>query len=305
MDFGRTEPEALRFLAGLRLSEVRVPDGRHVANAASFAPRSVFHPKVFMCRGPTDQSFGLLVGSGNLTISGLAVGTECGTLGAWRGRLDVKEREALAQAQDTSEWFNMMWAAADALDDVIGQYERAWRRRPVRLPEEETVPAQRYRDAAPGVVARDLAASYAAAQALWIEVGTLYKNRGRGEAGNQVDLKRGARVFFGFPAAEVVTDTVLGQVRIGCPGYDEQECSVRYGNNQMDKVNLPIPGREGPDSYDDSILIFERIPGGERDEMPRFRLSITDQGGLDERRVEARAAINMPLRSGRGMGLFF
>lgn len=306
MDFGRTEPEALRFLAALQRSEVRVPDGCHVANATGFAPSSVFHPKVFMCRGPANPAFGLVVGSGNLTISGLAVGTECGTLGAWRGRLDVEEREALAQAQETSAWFDVMWDAADPLEDVIGQYETAWRRRPVRLPEDETLPAQRYRDAEQEVVARDLAANYAAAQALWIEVrGRLYANLTTREVGNQVDLKRGARVFFGFPAADVPTDTVLGQVRIGCPGYAEQECSVRYGNNQMDKVNLPIPGRDGPDSYDNSILIFERIPRGRRGGVPRFRLTVTDETGLAERRAEARAAIDVPLRSGRGMGLLF
>ena len=87
MDFRRTEPEALRFLAGLRRSEMRVPDGRRVAAAPGFIPRSVFHPKVFLSRGAAGPSFGLLVGSGNLTLGGLAVGAECGTLGAWRGRL--------------------------------------------------------------------------------------------------------------------------------------------------------------------------------------------------------------------------
>ena len=305
MDFGRTEPEAFRFLAGLQRSEVRVPNGRQVVAAAGFAPRSVFHPKVFMCRGPTAPVFGIVVGSGNLTISGLAVGAECATLGAWKGRLDAAEREASEQAQETSAWFDAIWDTADPLGDVIAQYEAAWRRRPVRLPEDETLPAQQYRDAEPAVVAPDLAASYAAARALWVKVGTLYKNRGRGEAGNQVDLKRGARVFFGFPAAGVATDTVLGQVRIGCPGYDEQECSVRYGNNQMDKVNLPVPGKDGPDTYDESILIFEKIPAGRRGRLPRLLLTVTNEAGLNEARIQARAALDIPLRSGRGMGLLF
>ena len=282
-----------------------MPNGRQVVGTAGFAPRSVFHPKVFVCRGAAASVFGLVVGSGNLTISGLAVGAECATLGAWKGRLDTVEREALIQAQETLAWFNAMWTAADPLDDVIVQYEAAWRRRPVRLPEDDTLPAQRYRDAEPQVVAPDLAANYAAARALWVEVGTLYKNRGRNEAGNQVDLKRGARAFFGFPATEVARNTVLGQVRIGCPDYDEQECSVRYGNNYMDKVNLPIPGREGPDTYDDSILMFERLPGGARARLPRFSLTVIDDAGLTDRRAEARATLDIPLRGGRRMGLIF
>lgn len=307
MDFGRTEPEAFRFLAGLQRSEVRVPNGRQVVGTAGFAPRSVFHPKVFVCRGAAASVFGLVVGSGNLTISGLAVGAECATLGAWRGRLDMVEREALVQAQETLAWFNAMWNAADPLDDVIRQYEAAWRRRPVRLPEDDTLPAQRYRDAEPKVIAPDLAANYAAAQALWVEIrGALYANLTTRALGNQVDLQRGARVFFGFLATVVPRNTVLGQVRISCPGYDEVECSIRYGNNYMDKVNLPVPGREGPDTYDDSFLIFEKMPGdGRAGRLARFRLTVTDEAGLAERRADARAALNIPLRSGRGMGLLF
>ena len=115
----------------------------------------------------------------------------------------------------------------------------------------------------------------------------------------------GPGCFSAFPAADVATDTVLGQVRIGCPDYDEQECSVRYGNNQMDKVNLPVPGKEGPDSYDNSILIFERVPGRRRQGLSRFRLTVSDEAGVAGRRADARAAIDMPLRSGRGMGLLF
>jgi hypothetical protein len=56
----------------------------------------------------------------------------------------------------------------------------------------------------------------------------------------------------------VSRDTVLGQVVLQKDGYQPVECSVRFANNQMDKVNLPVPGTDGPDSYDDSILLFER-----------------------------------------------
>ena len=79
----------------------------------------------------------------------------------------LRKGKAFAQAQETSAWFNVMWDVAVPLGDVIEQYEAAWQRRPVRLPEEETLAAQRYRDAEPQVVARDLAANYATARALW------------------------------------------------------------------------------------------------------------------------------------------
>ena len=304
MDFGRTDPEALRFLAGLGRSEVRVPDGRYVAASPGFAPRSVFHPKVYICRGRSDEGFGLIVGSGNLTISGLAVGTECATLSAWRGRLDASERAVLDDARSALDWFDALWEAADPLADVLDEYEATWRRHPTLLAEDETPPARRYLDTEPTVVARDLAANYAAARALWVEAGTLSRNRGEDEAGNQLDLKRGARVFFGFPARDVAKNTVFGQVLIECAGFDAQECSVRFGNNYMDKVNLPVPGKDGPDSYDDYVLIFERAQtraGG----LPLFRLTVTDEAGVANRRAHARAELAVPLRSGRGMGLLF
>lgn len=38
-----------------------------------------------------------------------------------------------------------------------------------------------------------------------------------------------------------------------------QSRSIRFANNQMDKVNLPIPNHDGPPSYDHSFILFERI----------------------------------------------
>ncbi len=54
-------------------------------------------------------------------------------------------------------------------------------------------------------------------------------------------------------------NTVLGSVNIQAVGFPSQACSVRFANNQMDKVNLPIPdGVQGPATYDNSCLLFER-----------------------------------------------
>ena len=35
-----------------------------------------------------------------------------------------------------------------------------------------------------------------------------------------------------------------------------------FGNNYMDKLNLPIPGDEGPDRYEGTTLLFERRSDG-------------------------------------------
>ena len=44
-------------------------------------------------------------------------------------------------------------------------------------------------------------------------------------------------------------------------GYENMATSVRsvrFGNNSIDKVNLPIPGAAGPETYDNGVVHFER-----------------------------------------------
>src|SRR5581483_10115396 len=108
---------------------------------------------------------------------------------------------------------------------------------------------------------------------LWVQVEELYKNRGPDKAGNQLDLPRGARVFFGFPADDVPRNTIFGNVVIVCDGYDPVVRSMRFGNNMMDKINLPVPGQHGPGTYDHSFLLFEKI-GPERQGRHVFRLRL-------------------------------
>jgi hypothetical protein len=95
--------------------------------------------------------------------------------------------------------------------------------------------------------------------AFWIDAGTLSKNFGPGNPGNQLDCKRGTRVFFGFTHKDVPKNHIFGDVVIQVPGYVAQTRSVRFGNNSMDKVNLPVPdGITGPTSYDNKALLFKR-----------------------------------------------
>ena len=51
---------------------------------------------------------------------------------------------------------------------------------------------------------------------------------------------------------------MLGRVILKNEGFQQALCSVRFANNMMDKINLPIPGTQGPATYDHSILLFER-----------------------------------------------
>jgi hypothetical protein len=111
------------------------------------------------------------------------------------------------------------------------------------------------------------------ARCLWTETLQIVQNLGRGNPGNQVDLKKGARVFFNSNVPlNAPLNTPLGTVQIIAPNGREDTNAMRYGNNGMDKINLPLPGRGNPEQYDNSYLMWTRMPGN------RFRLSVRNDG---------------------------
>jgi HKD family nuclease len=77
IDDGITEPDALRFLLSFPKSEVRIPYGEQLLNRA-LTPVFRFHPKTLLLESGTARSIpvGILVGSANLTSSGLCFGHE-------------------------------------------------------------------------------------------------------------------------------------------------------------------------------------------------------------------------------------
>jgi hypothetical protein len=92
-----------------------------------------------------------------------------------------------------------------------------------------------------------------------------------------VDLKRGARVFFKsrVPLTAPI-NTSLGSIDVvGVSGC--QECNLRYGNNGMDKVNLPVPGGDYPPKYDHSYVLWEKTINNS------YRLHVRKNGRVWER----------------------
>ena len=142
------------------------------------------------------------------------------------------------------------------------------------------------------------------ATAIWFEVHQLYANRGVGVPGNQLDTPKGTRVFFGFPSTTVARNTILGHVASGFGGGPPIERSVRFGNNQMDKVNLPVPGNGGPPTYDNQFLVFERA-GVWTDGHPLFRLVVMDEPSLLALRASSNHSIDLEMSGGRRYGLLF
>lgn len=306
IDFGRTEPAALDFLAALPRAEVRIPFGAQVVARRGFSPITPFHPKAYAVDDIGDggnRVFGVFLGSGNLTGSGLLTGSESGALSYWVDPTRA-QKKGMASAYDHMSWFEAVWERADPLRDILLPYKKRWKKSKPPIKEEDPEIVDLYVGGTGRVVSGTTAIGLASARALWVEVGELYKNRGPGQAGNQVDLPRGSRVFFGFPPSAVPRNTIFGHVYLVNAGFDPVRCSVRFGNNQMDKVNLPVPGTEGPPSYDNCILLFERV-GLADDRTPIFGVGVGDEAQLAEWKRSSTSDMEMRMQSGRRYGLLF
>src|SRR5205807_1645751 len=116
--------------------------------------------------------------------------------------------------------------------------------------------------------------------------------------GNQIDMQRGSRVFFGFGDKTLPKNTAIGTVQIV---YDKHSAfrNLRFGNNSMDKLDLPIPGVEGPPSYREQTLLFTRESPG------TFRLTVGTPIDIAKWKVKSNAAGTLfTMRSGRKFGVF-
>lgn len=300
IDFGQTSPDALTFLAQLRNSKVRISDGVALLNSA-LVPKRAFHPKTFVLTGNEKSlapELAIVSGSANLTYGALNTNAEHVFVSRRWGEPDAHDQPVLDALSRFRRWWELAWSTATPYsDDFIGQYEAIYK------------PAKQLQDAEelsgsfgrPGdtVVELDEGARWAASKFFWIEVGKLYKNRGPKRAGNQLDCRRGTRVFFGFPPNAVATNTVLGHIAIAYTGKPAQLRSVKFGDNAMDKVNLPVPGESGPESYDDSVLHFERT-ARDRYALSKHPVSTAEKWASKSKRQ----GLSYSLAGGRRFGFY-
>jgi hypothetical protein len=296
IDFGRTEPDAITSLGALPNSEVRLANGRTVLDRR-LVPVCCFHPKTYVFESKDNAGFGLFVGSGNLTLSGLHTGSEHATAHLWLPKFSPEESAELTRAKERLRWWDEAWARATKTDtSTIQEYTRLRKDLLVEDDAESVRPlvsrGSREIDVHPGL-------AWVNAKCLWVETHGLYKNLGKNRPGNQLDLKRGTRVYFGFSADVVPPKSIFGNVYLQFVGQPEVERSVRFGNNSMDKINLPIPGQEGPPSYDNSAILFERRGPGRF----RMRLGIRSDREAWRKKSEAQGLV-FEMAGGRAFGFF-
>ena len=248
VDFCRSDPIALKALDNLPRSNVRIYDGRFVVGRDRCIPRVSFHPKLYAFRRGNREA--VVAGSGNLSRTGLRIGVEAGL-----SVYDITGRHS----RSLRDWFNRRWGLASPLDDVAAEYRVRFQSQENRLH-----PAPTEDDVAPesagtrGQLKPDQLRKLKVCRNLWIQAGNLHLNRGPGRPGNQLMLKRNTRVYFGFPARDLDRDTTVGHVEIEYAGNVRSDCSLRFSNNSMDVLTLPVPGVGGPATYDQQVVSFEQ-----------------------------------------------
>lgn len=242
IDYGRTQPQALRLLCTRPNAEIRIHDGTYVVNQRGFLPRRDFHAKMAMLMNQGSELSGMVVGSGNFSSNGLRKSVEAGASLLTQGtdEFNTVLRPTLAAAAD-------LWEQATPVADIIDLYEERWSASFFRGGLEN-----------PPNVEVDLGAT----PIFWIEAGYVTKNRGPNHPGNQIDFPRGMSSYFGFnPPADLPANSVIGEIVFETPTGAPVANNLRLGNNMMEKISLPIPETHGFDIYDGKILVFTRTDG--------------------------------------------
>ncbi len=299
VDWCRSEPVALDALARMTRSAVRVHDGSTVVARKNCTPDLPFHPKTFIAR--REDAIAVVTGSGNLSRNGLTRGHETGTLVFVQRPLEAHEQPVWDSCVGVSTWFDGLWGSASDLSGVSAAYrDRFEQRENLESPvptDDDAVSSPAGRGLTPLQI-RKLRAS----RFLWVEAGNLHKNRGPGRPGNQLMLSPMTRVFFGFPAGTVPTDTLIGHARVEYAGRLRTDCSLRFSNNSMDVLTLPVPAAGVPATYDKQSLLFEKV--ADKDGV-RFVLKLG--GAAEKRRWLASSATvsgSYKMTSGRQWGVY-
>ena len=232
IDYGRTQPPALKKIASLRNHELRVFDGEYVVQAKGFQPRTDYHMKTTILHKRDSLPTHQLVGSGNLSYSGLVSNYEAGAV------LNLKKKSKESRARLASE-IEALWGLSTPLDKISKTYAKRWEENREKV----------------------VSTSPVASTGYWVEIGYVTKNRGN-KPGNQFVLPRGSHEYLGIPKKVfTVKNTLIGQLTFITPSGTEVTRNLMYNDNSMEKVTLPIPETHGYGSYDGKVLVFERSNG--------------------------------------------
>lgn len=233
IDYGRSDPRALKEIAKQDNTNVRVFDGEFVVDSAGFMPRRDYHPKLALMKNTSSGLQGLVVGSGNFSYNGLQRSVEAGAAFMATTKLEKDEH-----IEAVSSVFKGLWKKACPLDDIIEKYE-------AQLADLTASKDEKKPQTATG-----------AAKDFWIEAGYVTKNRGQGKPGNQIFAPNGFRNFFGLKKAKSGS-TLIGEITFETKLGPAITKNYRENDNGMEKLTLPMPEDHGFGVYDGKILVFK------------------------------------------------
>lgn len=239
IDYGRTQPQALRFICEKENVDVRIYDGAWIVNQKGFVPRRDFHAKLAILLNPDDNLSGMVVGSGNFSSNGLRKSIEAGAVICTKdsNEFNAVLRPSLGLAES-------LWEQATPVANILDIYEERW----------STSFSRKVEENQPNDAGHD------EKEMFWIEAGYVTKNRGPNRPGNQIDFPKGMARYFGFnPPVHLPANSIIGNVTFETPVGEPVSNNLRLGNNMMEKISLPIPETHGFDIYDGKILVFQRI----------------------------------------------
>jgi len=233
IDYGRTDPRALREIAKKENANVRIYDAKFVVDRAGFVPRRDFHPKVAMMEKVGAGHQAMVLGLGNFSHNGLRRSVEAGC--------SIIHRKAASIGKyitPVRDIFNSIWDDACPLSDVVDDYEASL---------VEFIKSKDATKAATKPVKR---------AGFWIEAGYVTKNRGKDKPGNQIFAPNGFREFFGLKKTAGGT-TKIGELVFRTDAGPLVKKNYRENDNGMEKLGLPSPEEHGFGVYDGKVLVFE------------------------------------------------
>ena len=250
IDYGRTDPRALREIAGRANTEVRIFDGRFVVDRAGFVPRRDYHPKIAMMENTTSNLQGLVLGSGNFSYNGLRRSVEAGSAIIATTKNDFSEH-----IKPVRLVFEALWGGACPLEDIVENYET------------------RLADLINSRDTKRSAKEDGPIKGFWIEAGYVTKNRGPEKPGNQIFAPNGFRRFFGLKKSKTGS-TRIGEITFETETGPKVTKNYRENDNGMEKLTLPMPEDHGFGVYDGKVLVFEPKGG-------RFLLTALELGDFE------------------------
>jgi HKD family nuclease len=253
LDFGLTEPAALRTWSALENTRVYVAGADRLAEG-TLIPARAFHAKLYAF-GRDAQTSSVLVGSANLTGRGLTVNTEAAWAHPNADRDDLDRAFALTGYR-TTILTDALLADYDALRKVQPAPPGIAREvQPVAPPAPLSLGAiSLFRD-------RVESGSVDPAHfgAMWVQVIGL-----QGGSASQLELPRGGHRFFGlhFDHYDQKTKITIGELtlRSGLAVW-EDKLLTWHGDNQMERMNLPTRPQGGFD-YHNTAIMFRRLEDG-------------------------------------------